>query len=272
MARTPPRTRPLGDLEDERPANRIEIQGTYLRWQVAQPPPPAHPPGKRGLVLHFSQASRLRMISLFNKLDPDCFGKVLFLTLTIPDTIDVSDQRRGKVWRSEFHRRVEHHLGHGVTGVWRQEWEKRKSGQLVGEYRPHYHVVILRERWIDKEFVRDAWQQTLRVEYARTEIKEGKNKKNTLAYVAKYAAKVGEIVPLSLLHTDEVCGSRQWGVFRKNLLPFAEAFTWEGEETEEIASLREYCLQGDSPLNKWGNKSFKKFGQIAQEAKVILFE
>lgn len=222
-------------------------------------------------MLHFSKAARLRMITLFNRLDPDSFTKVLFLTLTIPDTVDVSDLRRGKVHRAEFHRRLEHHQQDAVCGVWRQEWEKRKSGQLLGEYRPHYHIVILNQKWIDKEVIRDAWQQTLRVDYARTEIKEGKSKKNTLAYVAKYAAKVSEIVPLSLLHNGEQKGAKLWGTFRKEHLPFAEAFTYECAETNEIASLRDYVLDGQNPVNQWGNKSFKKFGTKAIEAREILF-
>jgi hypothetical protein len=118
--------------------NLVQIK---VRAQAANIIPPN---AQRGNITEFSSNSRSRMIQRMACLEryPN-----VWQDFTFPDdvmkgkTITERAVYSSKVMK-KFKRQVEKKYGNNVNGIWRREWEDRKSGELEGERCPHFHCLL----------------------------------------------------------------------------------------------------------------------------------
>jgi len=98
--------------------------------------------GRRGPVTEFSNKSRRNMMVTMAKMkEPFEFWQDLTLADDIMAGLSINERAKYvarclwslKQWATR--------AGIKINGVWKKEWQKRKSGALVGQYIPHFHIV-----------------------------------------------------------------------------------------------------------------------------------
>lgn len=98
----------------------------------------------RGLIVSFSRKSKSRMIKRMHSL------KIMpnfWQDFTFPDAVfaglpfDQYSKRSTDIMES-FKVKVSREFPE-LSGIWRREWQDRKSGDLVGSLLPHYHVLLI---------------------------------------------------------------------------------------------------------------------------------
>lgn len=98
---------------------------------------------RRGCVRQFSQASRRRMMRKLASISTKAELPV-FLTLTFPDSIPLhalQDFHFAKRCLDVFLKRLSRELP-GASGIWRLEWQTRKSGVNLCQWVPHLHLLL----------------------------------------------------------------------------------------------------------------------------------
>lgn len=224
----------------------VEAQGHLFRLKVPGRPMPGDG-AVRGTVTTFSLRSRKRMLESLARLDMENAGFVCFVTLTYPDGPDgapaVEQTNRDL---QVFFKRLRRHAPE-CSGIWRREWEARKSGAFAGTVFPHFHMLFFGLPFLPHEELNRTWREVVGVEgYLRTEIKGIASWKQALHYVSKYMAKVkrgpGPAAPArtcggdaeppasrSLVNVPYLAGAtgmgRSWGIFNRKSLPVAERKT-----------------------------------------------
>lgn len=176
--------------------------------------------GIRGPITGFSQAARRNFIHKLGTVNKTKLP--LWVTLTLPDEFDVNVQQLRKFFE-RFRRRLERR---GCSGIWRLEWKRRISGLHVGEWYPHYHLMIWGAELIEfRAWMAKAWWlccgklSTAHLS-AGTNAKPVETWKQLCWYVSKYMAKV-EDLPIDL---DNI--GRLWGVVNPDAIPWAELIEW----------------------------------------------
>lgn len=187
---------------------------------------PPEPP-KRGKVRGFSRDSRKRLIEFMARVRYS--GSLFFVTLTYPDVFPVDDpetwRRHFENFRDRFERKFPNY-----RGIWRIEFQDRKSGDFKGQIAPHFHIMVFTT--IDPDEQRqNALADTMYGELAPMwhEITESydpnhlqhgvhvapvRSRKHAYAYVSKYVAK---------LDNDSYEFGRRWGrIGRFNTEPSLE--------------------------------------------------
>lgn len=179
--------------------------------------------GYRGKVREFSRAARRRLILDFGKLKE---YPPAWVTLTFAD--DCMDgktvtERGAFAWGrlKRFIEWIEYHFP-GCWGLWRKEWEVRKSGKLKGELCPHYHVMLevgkvgadldkaliwILKRWVRQTGTQDENARTVAMRKESRAILDGV--KMAQRYVAKYMSKT-TLAIFDELDEEESLG-RYWG-------------------------------------------------------------
>lgn len=98
--------------------------------------------GKKKPIVTFSDKSRRNMMVTMAKLEEPLrfwqdftFADDVMKGLAIAQKAKYSSKcmKNFKQWMER--------VGLKINGIWKKEWVKRKSGELRGEYIPHYHVV-----------------------------------------------------------------------------------------------------------------------------------
>jgi hypothetical protein len=93
---------------------------------------------KRGIVTHFSDSSRRRMMDLLAKMD---YSQVpLWVDLTYPDHFP-QDSEIWKAHLEAFFKRFKRRFPKS-SGIWKMEFQIRKSGQNKGNLAPHFHLLV----------------------------------------------------------------------------------------------------------------------------------
>ena len=161
---------------------------------------------QRGRITYFSKKSRIRMMKFLASIK-DQF--LVHQTFTFPD-----DVMEGKSIseRSIFSHRVRRRFLKRVHRRWpsfkaviRQEWEERKSGDLIGESCPHLHYLylvdfltkanhktwaaLLGKLWVDCLGTRE-YEKAMSVAVHKKSYTWMKNQLMARRYVSKYIAKV----------------------------------------------------------------------------------
>lgn len=152
---------------------------------------PGHRGGRRGVIGDFSPASRKRMLELLARIDFDRAGFTSFVTLTYPDRDGAPTPQQTDRDRDRFFKRIRRQFPN-ASGIWRREWEARKSGDFVGAVYPHYHILFFNLPFVHYNDLNDWWRGVLRYDGSdlRTEIKGLKDKHHARVYLSKYIAKV----------------------------------------------------------------------------------
>lgn len=100
--------------------------------------------GKRSKCKGFSFGSRRRLLDRLNQVSVAA-TLPQFLTLTLPDESFCDDvgefARRAKAWLDAFEKRLLR-VCPGACGIWRIEWQARKSGRHQGKLFPHFHLLV----------------------------------------------------------------------------------------------------------------------------------
>lgn len=105
---------------------------------------PKNSSSTRGLIVSFSRKSRSRMIKKMHTLEvmpniwqdftfPDSVFKDLPSDQYAKRSTDIFESFKAKVLR-DFPE---------LSGIWRREWQDRKSGSLLGSLIPHYHCLFI---------------------------------------------------------------------------------------------------------------------------------
>jgi len=216
---------------------------------------------KRGLMGGFSRESRMSLLRLVNKVDPDKIGKSSFVTLTYPDSWLYIGQKPRSSHRAQFLKKLEYHCGKHVATVWRIEWKARLSGANVGAFAPHYHFMAFNVPFITKEEIRRWWREILDVEGAlSTDVKKIKNWLMASAYIGKYIAKESAL-DITAYRNNPYMRGRHWGNTRKELLPMAEVDTLKQLTGREIELAQAYAADKFTHYDQEKGGGFTLFGK-----------
>lgn len=224
---------------------------------------------KRGEVTRFSEDSKHRLMELLNKVQRDV-SKVCFVTLTFPDEYFPHNQEP-EDWKERlrlFEWRFRRAFPEG-SFVWRVEIEDRKSGEHIGEYFPHYHLLVFNVRLPDlRPFVAENWyeiagcgnEEHLRVHSHRKAVTPVMSRRGVMSYASKA---VGTVMSRELAKSLQAKGEnvgRWWGVaVRKVFETFlAVAETFELTDVDAVSLLRTFrkYIQAQV-LNRWRENQAK---------------
>lgn len=178
--------------------------------------------GTRRNITVFSRKSRTNMLRTWGKVRrPE---RPLFCTLTYPDSVIAAHPggamaARAKRDMAALRKRMARKWSH-AAGFWRIEFVTRKSGALIGQYAPHFHVVVLGvlDDVADiREWLRAAWYEIAHDgdEHngrAAIQVDTARNRRHATFYMAKYTAKQGEDDGLTE-YLKECPPGRWWGTF-----------------------------------------------------------
>lgn len=194
--------------------HEIEVYPNFVKLRAPGAIDPPGTGGMRGKITEFSGKARNRMIQRMASLVtyPD-----FWQDFTFPDcvmggkTVEARSALSSKVLK-RFKRRIERCFK-GTWGIWRREWEPRRSGSLFGELCPHFHMlltipvgnkedyqricIIVAMIWVgcidSEEPLESEWKRkATMVSTHRKSYRWLENHKMAQVYVSKYLAKTAE--------------------------------------------------------------------------------
>jgi len=164
--------------------------------------------GVRQAVTGFSSASRKRLMELQASINRLAVRHLpLFITLTYPSEFP-TDGPTIKAHLDAFLKRLARRFPR-VAAIWKLEFQERGA--------PHFHIMAYGERFIPAQWVAAAWYEVVgsgdtRHLAAGTQVKRIISWRQATYYVAKYIAKVSDVVPIEN-------PGRFWGVHNRVCLP-----------------------------------------------------
>lgn len=229
-----------------------------------------HPGKGRGRIDSFSRRSRKRMIEKLTK--KRMYHRPVFVTLTYPDEIYFDYNLDGlkikhdlELMEKRFKR-----LNPSIGGIWRVEFETRKSGRFLSQIAPHFHLILdgyLGDMGILRKWVRNAWVEILRNYYpalqsARIDVQVAKSRRHAGYYVAKYVAKPIETIEqesneneesiCEIIHNGTFWTGRHWGAFGN----------WDVSEGLVVKLTREQFVEIRRTMRKWMKRQNPRFAKI----------
>jgi hypothetical protein len=201
--------------EPTKELRRVYVQG--LLWQlIVRHEKHNIPRSKKGRqIMEFSYQARMRMLKFVATVNYDGLRKSLFMTFTYPDEClprakDQTNKDRYLIWRV-----IEKVMGRKVCGIWRKEWQVRKSGKFQGQRQPHFHFLLFDVGYTPYKKIRLAWRRIIKAkkEPSMKFVPCG-NSAKVAGYVSKYVAKVEPSSNLdNVVHLNSP--GRHYGFFRK---------------------------------------------------------
>lgn len=213
----------IGWVGDDGKTVEIECQGNFAAVSIRKRPCKTDPK-LRGKIKGFSAGSRLRMFKIINRIDLTPRGRSTFATFTWRDDLGRPEKGRLTLARSQCQRSLERAAGQQWPGIWRIEWKERKTGIFAGEYMPHIHVIYFSVGFLPIAAWSSSWSTAIGW-HGRVSVKvvEIRDIRRCMYYVSKYVAKPDGLCNLDIpSYLSTHVGGRMWGLYRKNLLPFAE--------------------------------------------------
>jgi len=215
------------------------IQGNFVKFKMSGGlvhPPPDRTGTHIGMM---SKASRLKLLSLVNRMDWRESPVTLFVTLTYPDTIVHRDYDRRSRDRAVWMRYIEKHLGRKVPSIWRVEWMPRKSGEYIGRLMPHWHLLLPNTEFLSKYIVREWWRRAIGHDstYLDVHVKRVIGVDGAIRYLAKYVSKQAAL-GIVAYHNSGFRFGRHWGCTRKDLLPMCPIDIQRELHQNEIEAVR----------------------------------
>jgi hypothetical protein len=192
--------------------------------------------GKRGNINGFSRKSRKRMLEKLGELEKT--NLPFFVTLTYPDEFFDDRLNMALIKRKHLDRlrlaMKRKYPGHG--SIWRMEFMSRKSGIYPGEIFPHFHLLVwgISDRaQLMKWMAITWWKITGKLSenhlLAGTQTDIIHNWRQTIGYVSKYMAKIGDY---------KINTGRIWGIWNPDNMPFVRAVLLQLTENESIRLIR----------------------------------
>ena len=181
--------------------------------------------GYRGKIKGFSKGARARMIKRISSLKE---YPVMWQDFTFADdvmeSLTIEEQA---VYSSNclklFKRLIETAYSGSINGIWRREWETRKSGNLKGQECPHFHMLLGKKGLTEKNYrdvclilaqvwvaiTKTAHKKALAVAISEKSYRWLVNNKMAQIYVSKYVAKE------EMHEDDNFSRGRYWGFIGK---------------------------------------------------------
>lgn len=247
----------------------VTVQGDVLELKVKEPRTAlALPP--RGAITDLSRAARMRMLKHFQKIDFAKYVRPIFMSLTYPDEVSYPTYDERRMHLAHMARALERITKKTVPAAWRMEWEDRQTGTRVGQYAPHWHLLIFRHNFIDKHAVNDAWRKVIKWKgYCRTETRRVKREGIIQMYMAKYISK--SACPLSLVYAAYCTKlGKQYGWLRKDEIPMQPLHEFERLTSIQRADIVRLAEEQIPWMGSGLEGSFTLFGDSARDALRIL--
>ena len=197
---------------------------------------------KRGKVDGFSYNSRRRLMDKLSRVDKA--KKPLFVTLTFADEhADNKTVCRHKSIIKAFEMRL--YREYPTAGsIWRFEAKDRQSGKYIGEWFPHYHILVwnIEDLFTFRKWVAVNWWDlcgSVSPEHyaAGTSVERIKSIKGVFHYAAKYMAKIANS-ETAIKPKIWAMPGRVWGVWRLENIPYVKAIMCQLTEEESIKLIR----------------------------------
>jgi len=225
----------------------IEMQGQLVTLKAKKQWHDFKPTPKREKVSMFSRPARLRMLKFTATIDWDDIPRGKFITLTYPDECVNHTYRERNVHLDRFHDYLERHLGRRVSLLWRVEWVPRQSGQYVGQWEPHIHLIVLGVGYVEYASMRQWWRQIIGAkEEPHIRFEEMENPRQCGFYISKYCAKVpvsSNLVNAPYPKTE----GRHYGYLRRSGIPRCGSVAFRNVEPSVILDVRR-VLSLSNPL------------------------
>lgn len=259
------------------------VDGSLCRVNLDRDPVERQGGGKRGLISLFSAASRLRLLRKLATVQREKMP--LFVTLTYPDGYfeHVNNPERWKRDIDTLAKRLEDTFP-GVGGAWRLELKSRKSGAHIGEYFPHFHMLLWGVRpnkiYEFREWLEAAWHEVNGAQDANyrgngTKVEQLRTQRGVMSYVSKYVAKEDKEQLGRLMSSETgLHVGRWWGFVRREVIPWVRPI-WIQLENREAAALmrlvRRFASHGYY-VDRFGNehKPYKFGGSFAMSAATVV--
>ena len=256
--------KPLTPRHLKRPTLKIEFQGKFVAAAIRYPSDRKYKRGIRGKITDFSDASRVRLFDLVHRLDVK--RKPIFVTLTYGD--DYPNAETAKIHLKTLLERIRKKLDSlQVSAIWRMEFQERGA--------PHFHIVFFDLPYIDKLTWQYWWEEITAHPEPFTRVERVKSHRSLMSYISKYIAKVdkaektGFISPTYLHAYQQKYGEyigRQWGIFQRNFLPFAERVTMERDYTRwAFDQFRALAAAQFAPIAGYLSQGFRLYVKDAAE-------
>lgn len=243
----------------------ITFRGNLVQFKngISYSPPVTE--NRRGVCKGFTRAARLRMLKMIATVDWSRAANSIFITLTYPDCRCQTTYKQRSVHRYLFMRKLEKHLDKQVSGLWRVEWEERKSGDNVGMLAPHFHLLLFDVPFVDWRKIRKWWGEIIDYKgYVKTWVKRCTGARGAGYYVAKYVGKTQDLS--SLVNTAYLNNpGRSYGYHRLRHIPRCTASTIEHPNKDQIDHLRTVAASLVAGWDIPENESFTLFLELSIE-------
>lgn len=216
----------------------------------------------RTAVGPFSRNSRLRLLKIVNRIDWSRIIRSQFITLTYPDEVAERTYKKRSQDRYVILRNIEMLNNKHVPSIWRVEWQPRKSGKLVGELMPHFHILVMGAEKIQVAWLRDKWAQALGMKnkYVNVDVRVIKGELGAVKYLAKYVSKRCNL-GIDAYHNNSFGLGRHWGVTRKHLIPWAPILMLRRLNASDIDQVKFYAQTIFPTYNPSDCGGFTVFGK-----------
>ena len=222
-------------------------------------------PGKRAAIIGFSEKSRWRLIKKTMRWDWDAIGPSVFVTLTYPDAYAKPTMDDRNMHRYLWHRHLEAWQGRHTPMLWRIEYAERKTGEMVGEAVPHWHMLIFSVPYIPYGLVNDWWRSVIRCTgYVRTDVRAVRGPHAAAKYLSKYLSK--DVCSYSLVRaTYHNIRGRHWGVLRERMIPVHPKIFIGKLSDAERACIYEVAAERIQGVDERHQDSFTAYGVLTQD-------
>jgi|ERR1700722_2138678 len=246
----------------------VAITGDVVQVSARFLIPPCRLPGIRRPCKEFSNASRRAMLKTVSRIDWNNVHSGLFVTLTFPDKTLPMDAYRRNQARYVFFRSIETHVQKNVSALWRVEWKARRSGALVGQMCPHFHLIIFSVPFIPYKKINLWWKTAIAwTGTVSTDVQSLKDKRHHAVYIAKYAAKRPETNSLDSLSNLNIDG-RHWGIHRRSLLPKHRTVVYDGLNDFQIEQLKQVGYdEFPTWYGEYAELGYTAFGLLGEKLK-----
>ena len=260
---------------------------TYVRNELKASPieqfyrPLNNTRGKRKPIMEFSDKSRRNMMCTMAKMEEPMefwqdltFADDVMAGLSINQKAKLSSQhmKELKQWMERE--------GLNIQGIWKREWVKRKSGDLKGQYIPHYHMIFsLPNSDLDKYIktairIAEVWvnitgtnekEKSLRVALHPNSYRRIESRKQAQKYMSKYLLKNEKF------KADESIG-RSWG--RIGSPKIGDGDRIDMTETEMVMfkrCLRKMAKKAKGHFKCALNNKYSKFFMFIERSTVVRY-
>jgi len=248
-----------------KPQWTLSVQGKRVTLHEHRSKPPIKRDKSRGVITTFSKAARRRMLFALAAIRWHDCPHGTFLTLTYHDERSDHTMKERGSHRSQLHRFIENHVGDRTPAVWKVEWKRRLTGDYVGEFRPHMHILFFKVTGLDKSVILDVWQRIIRSpNTTQVDLQETESSKMAALYAAKYCAQTDELYSLDNVSYQNKVG-RHVGWLRKELIPWYSESRYENVPNDLVDWMKKRAHEKLEWYNMAIDGGFTFLGELADE-------